>query len=1128
MMGATVQKCISAGIMVTFLLLGVTAPAEAQAEGTVVALRGKIHVQPADGSLLSRPAGLSVKGVTVPEALALLSTTASVSVAFSPNYLPGGVRVDCECRDVSIAEALDRILSATEFGYLELGDQVVIAKRAPKGTLESLTRLPAPPAQLEVGILPNGAWPVGSQESLPRDSPVSRQEPVVVGLVVDARTGFPMRGAQVVVVGAGQGVLTNEAGRFRITGVPGPSVELEVIMMGYRTTRREVRVGSADVRIELSEAVLELDELVVTATGLVRAREVGNTMARITSREIEASPARNALDLLTARAPGVLVMQNSGQPGAGGEIILRGINSISQGNSPIFYVDGVRVVNRSGAGHPGARVVTSPLDDINPADIERIEVVMGAAATTLYGTEASGGVVQIFTKRGHDGAARWTAEFTGGFNNVGHIGPKEGNPTGLWLNRCRGPGLVSHDGRVFEDVTCPDNGSWVRNAPLQRYNLSVAGGAERMSYFVSGNWSDERSVVQGDFGARSGGFRTNFSLAPVRGLELTLSSSYTRTNLNLFPDGQGHDAFLVNVTRGIGGNYTGAAGCTNPDAVCAANGENLKTENYSRSDRFLLGMTLSHQREAMSNRFAVGYHFTNSDMGRIRLFGHMQYPLGQIAVTDLLETKLTLDYVGSFRYSIGGGLTSTTSWGGQAFADGMRAAYSTGLEFSGPGLPTLSSAARRDVTESRTRVVNAGLFLQEMLAWQEQLFFTMGLRVDGNSAFGADFGLQAYPKASIAYVISESGFWPRDWWVDDLKLRAAFGEAGKAPGAFDAVRTWVPAPADNGSPGFTPGQLGNPSLGPERSREVEAGAEASLLDGVVKVDFTAFRQDTYGALIPVLYPPSQGFLNRQLENVGHLRNSGVGIRLDTRLIRTANVTWRATVDYSKTKNEAVDLGGEDITIETVSRTRIREGYPVPGVFGRVITNPTEFANPIVVADTFVGALYPDRTLSLGSNLALGRSVALDVLGEFQLGGHMVNGPGYQNGRQGNYPPCYAVQAKYLALRAGDSSALDDVRALDRARCALSGGPVRPEYDWWIEATDFFRLRSISLTYQVPGRFVPRQGSGSIQVAGRNLLTVTDYQGVDPEIDNTPRVINRREYYNFPTYRSFQITVRLNY
>src|SRR5690606_35123010 len=286
------------------------------------------------------------------------------------------------------------------------------------------------------------------------------------------------------------------------------TVVVRVQTIGYASVERTATVVSGQtvtLDFTLVPEAIALDEVVVTATGEARAREMGTSVARITSREIQARPARNTQELLTAAAPGIDVLQNSGQPGAGGTIRLRGNNSISQGNQPIVYVDGVRIYGGATPTHPAARQVASPLNDINAADIERVEIIKGAAATTLYGTEASSGVIQIFTKKGATGAPRWTAEITTGLNSMGHVGPKS-DPTGMWLNRCRGDGLVGYDGRVFEDPTCPASGSWLRNAPVQSYALSVSGGLDNATYYLSGNFSDEQNVIEGAGGSTGGGF----------------------------------------------------------------------------------------------------------------------------------------------------------------------------------------------------------------------------------------------------------------------------------------------------------------------------------------------------------------------------------------------------------------------------------------------------------------------------------------------------------------------------------------------------------------------------------------------------------------------------------------------
>ncbi len=946
----------------------------------------------------------------------------------------------------------------------------------------------------------------------------------------------PLPGAQVSIPGTGRGSLTNASGEFILVGVPAGAHTVRVQMIGFETAEENVTV-SADQTVQLNfslrESAVALDEIVVTAAGESRAREIGTSMAAISSQQIENAPVANAQEILQGRAPGVSILGNSGQPGSGGTIRLRGNNSISQGNDPIIYVDGVRIYGGSSPTSLLGRQGSLPLNDIRAEDIERVEIVKGAAATTLYGTEASGGVIQIFTKRGIQGAPMWSAEVSAGINNMGHLGPSE-DPTGMYMNQCRGPDLYALDIQtsssslgeniILEDPTCPSSGTWFRNGPTQRYGVSVRGGGDQMTYFLSGNYGNEKGVIATS-GSEDLGFRGNFSFRPVDQVDVALTASYTRRSTQWVADGNSASGLLLNVTRGPNSNFRGT-GCTNPDAVCLGNGESLDTENTNGSDHFITGLTINYDpTEAFSNRFTVGYDYNAAIIESLSPFGFSRIPLGQLHSNSWNRTLVSLDYAGSFQNSFGSDFASTFSFGGQLFEDSRRTLVLVGNDFAGPGRPTLESAARRDTnTDERLRVVNAGIFLQEMIGWKDRLFITAGLRVDGNSSFGRDFGLQPYPKLSASYVISDHDFWPSTWF-EAMKLRAAVGESGKAPGAFDAVRTWDPIAGNDGQPAFTPNQLGNPTLGPERTREVEFGFDASAFEGRLGLEFTYFRQNTTDALIQVRYPPTEGFLNRQLENVGHLRNTGVEVRLDGGLVRTANLDWRARLNVSTVDSEAIDLNGEEILIGL--RNYAIEGYPVPSYFGRRIVNANEIADPIIEENAYLGSSYPTHTIGIGSTLTLMENLTLDVLGEYSGGAVLANWTGYQNATRGTFRPCHDVQRKLIAAMQGDASALNDVTALERGRCAIDR--TQQEADFWVQSSDFFKLRTLSATYQIPTRLIPGSRSASFTLAGRNLFTITDYNGIDPEVaDQRDGQFARREYYNLPPMRSFEASLRVGF
>jgi TonB-dependent starch-binding outer membrane protein SusC len=962
---------------------------------------------------------------------------------------------------------------------------------------------------------------------------------VIRGRVVVEGTNRPLGAVQVLVVGSTLGAQTNDAGEYRIPNVPAGARTVRTQRIGFQPATQAVTVtagGTVTADFTIRDAPVALDQVVVTATGEQRKKEITNSVATVSTEAI-AAPVTNTQQLITAQAPGITVLGNSGQPGAGGRIMLRGVNSISQGNNPIIYVDGVRIFSGTAPRSGMARQGTNPFNDIKPDDIERVEIVKGASATTLYGTEASSGVIQIFTKRGRMGTPRWNVEATAGTNDLKQMGP-DGDPTGLFVKQCRGPELyglnvTSTSAQFgqdvpFEDPTCPESGSWLRTGLVQRYSANVAGGSDVARYFLSGNWGSEEGAIPSNV-LNEGGLRGNFSFRPVQSLDVALNSSYQKRKQHWIPDGNFAQGFLLNVGRGYSNNYKSpASSCSQTAQFCLANAEILRQAPITRADHYITGLTLNHTpSDVVSNRLSVGYDYSTNENRQITPFGQLNNPAGSISQADWSRRFLSLDYAGTLTNRFRETLKSDFSWGGQLFQDDLRSISVSGTVFSGPGDPLVSTSARPLFSDDdRRRVINAGIFLQEQLGWNDRLFVTAGLRVDGNSAFGKDFGLQTYPKLGVSYVLSDHEFFPSSWW-ETLKLRGAIGESGKAPGAFDAVRTWDPTSGDDGKPAVTPNQIGNPTLGPERTRELELGLESSMWGGRLAVDLNYFNTRTLDALIQVRYPPSQGFLSTQLENVGTLLNQGVELKLEGAPIRNERVEWRGRVNYTRMTNEAVDLGGvTEISIGTA--TVVREGYPVPAIFGRKVLNPNDFANPIVT-DTAVhlGRTFPNEIIGLGSTLTLWGRLTLDGLGEFQNGGMNINFVGYQNENRGVWRGCYDVQRKLIAAMRGNAAAVSDVRAIDRARCAVDR--TVQNSDFWIEPTDFFRLRYVSATYAIPARFLRGTQSASITLAGRNLLTSTDYSGLDPEsADQSDNTFARREYYQLPTLRSFTLSAKVTF
>ncbi|NJD09575.1 MAG: SusC/RagA family TonB-linked outer membrane protein [Gemmatimonadetes bacterium] len=1018
---------------------------------------------------------------------------------------------------------------------------------------------PLVPLAVSAFALLAAAFPASAQE-------VGR----VTGVVRAADTQRPLAGAQVYIQGTRIGSLTGNDGRYLIVNVPAGTHDLRVTLIGYTqgamsVTGRAGQTATADFLMK--ETAVSLEGIVVTGTAAqVRAREVGNALAAVSSRELANIPVTNPENILGGRIPGLTVLQGNGQPGAGTTVRIRSQTTVSSTTDPLIYVDGIRIFHETVGTQGGARLGLSPLQDIAAEDIERIEVIKGASAATLYGTEAAGGVIQIFTKRGMSGAPIWSAELTGGFNNQPPM--KIGNDPWDLFTKCAGEmygiGMTTatYGQEIkFVDTTCPESGRWFKNGPVQRYSLSVRGGSTGMGYYVSANYSDEDGTLPTQR-ARLGGLRANLDFAPTENVKIQLNSALAMRALSFVEDGNSLRGFLLNVGRGYSGNYLGKPeDCVGVPAgvTCFANERIwLDAHNTTRSDRFTTGLTVTHDAsEALTNRLSIGWDFDQINNRRMQDWGAVLTALGNLGNAINYHTKLSIDYAGSWIRPIRSDLNSTFSWGGQIFRDQHRRTSYYTYDFAGPGVPTLESGSRWDPpTDYNLTQTNAGFFLQEMLGYKDRAFLTLGLRVDGNSAFGENFGLQQYPKASLSYVLSDHAFWPK--WFETMKLRGAYGFSGKAPGAFAKLRTWSPV-SDDGTPGFTPRDVGNPDVGPERTREIEFGFDASMGQGRLGVEATYYNAKTSDALVGVSQPGSMGGWGTRTENVGELTADGVELQLNAALYRTNFLEWRVRSNLAFSRNEAQDLNCQDLDglpengrescqiVAVANGAYIRVGRPVPEYWGYKILNPDEHAAPIRSDSLLpIGPVMPTRLLGFSTSLSIGKRITLEALLEHQGGHYLPNYTGYQDERRGVWYPCYEIQKVMAAVKAGGSaSLLDPYTAIERARCATnitgagsSANPAGHDSNYWIDKADFWKLRSISLSLELPEKWVQRYADrATLILAGRNLLKWTDFQGTDPEIEDYQDragagsgagAYGRREYYSLPPARSFLATLRVTF
>ncbi len=972
-------------------------------------------------------------------------------------------------------------------------------------------------------------------------APVEAQTGRIQGRVTNRVTGAPLAAVAVSVVGTRIGTLTRENGEYVLDAVPAGTHEIRSTLIGYGTVNQDVTVqvgATATLDFQLRERPIEMEGIVVTGMATeVRRRELPHDVSLITLADLEDAPVSDIHDVLQGRATGSVVMNSSGMEGAGSKIRLRGINSFAMGNQPLVYVDGVRIYSSAPSAADEANQATSGLNDINPADIERVEIVKGPAASTLYGTEASGGVIQIFTKRGTPGRPIWTLNVEQGVNWMGHVGPdKDINPTGLHTNDC-----------TADVLGCPEGGSWLQNGHLQKYDVSVRGGTTNMSYFVSGKWAREEGVIAPQR-SRDWSVRGNFTFQPSDLLDIQFNNSYARREVRWIPDGDNAEGFLLNVWRGES-DYTPG----HDDS------KTLEMKINSYADHFITGLTANWRPlPGFTHRLAGGLDFSRTEYTEERPFGFFRVALGDRENDTYQVGTLTLDYAGTWQAEIGESLTSSFSFGGQLYSEKIRRINGFGDDFGGPGDKDLDSAALRDVSEFRRDVTSGGYFLQERIGWRDRAFLTLGVRRDGFSTFGDDFGWATYPKLGASYLISEHEFWP-DWW-ETAKLRVAWGQSGKAPGVFDSQRVWQEIAGDEGEPGVTTANPGNAELGPEKTDELEIGFEGSAFDGRVSFDFNSYWQTTTDALVPTQQIPSLGFIGTQLINVGEVDNFGTEWFVNLGVLRWENLDWEVGFRYSTHKSEATDLGELDLISfggsvgynpeirrcnyehDLIDSSRPKRCYAMPGFWGNAVTNPNEVGVPPETEERYLGPAYPTFSYGINTSITVMRRLTLDVLGEGQGGHVLTGGTMRQQVRRGEWPECEVDLEGRIATDPGFTKSIrdrvidgeiDGITALMQYRCRSN-----PRYDAWTLAADFFRLRQASLSYRVPERFLLGGVRGAtLRLAARNLLMITDYP-MDPEgiedgslqgpTEGSNDEFSRIDYYSLGPTKSFLVSLTLTF
>ncbi|HEV8600338.1 MAG TPA: SusC/RagA family TonB-linked outer membrane protein, partial [Gemmatimonadales bacterium] len=755
-------------------------------------------------------------------------------------------------------------------------------------------------------------------------SPAAAQQEVA-GTIVVARSNRPIEGASVGVEGSTTVTRTDGRGRFRLTSLSGAQVTLRVAHIGYRPVSELVQVGNTNVRIEIQELAVNLGEIVVTGTaGGQERRSLGNSISTVRAADVqELAPAPDLASLINGRAPGVVVIPGSGQVGAGPRIRIRGMNSFSLNDQPLIYVDGVRVANDVATGivvQAFGSGIVSRLNDFDPDMIERIEIIKGPAAATLYGTEAANGVIQIFTKRGQASdkprvslsirqGTQWFMNAEGRLPHpvarVCPAGQTTNCPLVQW-NAVRQEDSLLALGEVKRPL--------FTNGYMMGYGINVSGGTSTVRYFGAATFDRDKGIEPTNSFTR---FSTtaNINITPGGAWDIAGSLGFVKSKLDQsFEAGAGGIWFstLFGDPRLV----------LNPDGTLHPNrGFLFGPPEYqwgSRQptqliNRFTASVTINHRPfRWLTQRVTFGQDQTDEGSQQLNRFlppEWVRFNPGVAALGLKFDQRrtlsyLTFDYNASAQAKLNRSVGSTSTFGAQFYRRREDLVWAQGEQFPAPDLETIAATAMVRGFDDFIENTTVGFFGQQQFAWREKLYLTGAIRVDNNSAFGEDFDWVLYPKVAASYVVAEG----QNGTLNALKLRAAYGQSGQQPASFAALRTWQPVTGGDAGPAVIPQSVGNPDLAPERSTELELGFEAGFLDDRIAVDFTFYRAKTRDAILLQSVAPSSGFPGTRFVNLGAIRNVGVETQLAVTPIQTRTLHLRTDLSFSHNTNKVLDLG----------------------------------------------------------------------------------------------------------------------------------------------------------------------------------------------------------------------------
>lgn len=998
------------------------------------------------------------------------------------------------------------------------------------------------------------------------------QAQTVSGVVVSAEDNEPLPSITVLVKGTNKGTATNLDGEYELDLTNDEFQNGTLVFSGVGFVRQEVAVnGRQTIDIELSTDTQLLDEVVVVGFGSIVREDMTGNIASVKSKQLEEVPVNSFESALQGKTSGVFIQKSNGKLGQGINIRVRGTSSVSASSQPLYVIDGIPVISES----QSQTADTNPLADLNIDDIESVDILKDASAAAIYGSRGANGVILITTKSGQAGDTRIDVTYERGYssetNRVEFLNADEyielfteaaerspfGDLSGAYLENNWFDFFAQGTDWQNREVDVDWQDESFQDASNTEFGIQVSGGTEKTRFFVSGGFSDQIGIIRGNEFNRMNA-RLNLDHTASDKFEVGMNLGLSRTeNIRVSNDNAFSTPLQAIAQPPISPVY-------NPEF------ENGELVGYSDepNENTLYYNFLRHVQGVDNNQTVfrnIGNLYANyeiasnlefrSEAGLDLLFQNEDY----FADSNTNVGENTSGYgdsrwVNLVNYTLNNYLTwnqqfntnhqLTTVAGVTIESSDRYQTFVSGTNFPTNSFRKLASAAEitgGNTTETEYKYLS--YFARTNYKFSDRYLLSGSARIDGSSRFGENSRYGFFPAVSAGWIMSEEDFFSDLEALSFLKLRASYGLTGNSNVGNFPSRGLYGGTGYAGSSGLVPSQTPNPDLKWERTAQYNVGLDFALFNDRVGGEIDYYIKKTDDLLLNVNVPATTGYTS-QLRNVGELENKGFEFVVNTQ--NTVGVfRWNTSFNIAFNKNKITNLGGQ--VIEGGFLNRAIEGEPIAVMFGKEYagvdpdngdalyylhsadgkdynagtTNDYSAANDVVIGDPnpeFVGGLTNNFNY---------RNFDLGVLLQFVYGNDIYNGGGRYQSANGDFFDNQTVDQLNRWQEPGDVTDVPEAR--------LFGSNGSNPSSRYISDGSYLRLKSVTLGYTLPQDLLSRMQLRSVRVymTGLNLLTFTDYEGWDPEVNTDLYDLSNNlnignDFYSAPQARTISFGVKIGF